>query len=419
MKKQLLAAASIAAATVLLAGCSHASGNAGAEGGSGSTTITFAHWGDNQENATLTAMVAAFEKANPSIKVNANWIQNNYEQQLQTTIAGGTAPTVSQISNTSLASFAETYQPVDVTPGDYYSTNIAASAKYKGKYYETPFTAKTKVMVINKTLFAKAGIPLPSATTPMTPAEFATDAKKLTSGSGSSKIYGSSPLWYMGWLTAEGGAEYNATGTKCTFDSPAALRAANLVGDSQTADGFAPTLLDAQGQDMFDWLSIGRIAMYPDFGPWNISQLATLKNASDFDVVPVPGNGEPMEIDGLGISKTASDAQTTAAKTFVKFMSTNAAAQNLLTTSKASLGLPVVKAAQKSFLAAAPTLNLQSFLAGVDQSKVLPSVKQTTVIETKFTNDLTSRTPVGSGHEDPAKVLPELNAACQSALSGN
>ncbi|WP_157887438.1 extracellular solute-binding protein [Frondihabitans sp. PAMC 28766] len=364
-------------------------------------------------------MVADFETSHPDIKVSANWIQNDYEQQLQTTIAGGTAPTVSQISNTSLASFASTYQPVNLTPSTYSSPNIAASAKFDGKYYETPFTAKAKVMVINKKLFEKNGVPLPSATTPLTPDQFAADAKKLTSGSGKTKIYGSSPLWYLGWLTAEGGSEYNEAGTKCTFDSDAAVRAARLVGDSQAEDGFAPTLLDAQGQDMFGWLSIGRIAMYPDFGPWNIAQLTALKNSSDFEIVPVPGKGEPMEIDGLGISKTASASQTAAAKTFVKFMSTNKAAQSLLTTSKASLGQPVVDSARDSFLASAPSMNLQAFLSGVDQSTVPASVKQATVIESKFTTDLASRTAVGSGKEDPAKVLPELNSDCQSALSSN
>ncbi|MEY9853221.1 multiple sugar transport system substrate-binding protein [Leifsonia sp. EB41] len=415
-KTKFLAALAAAGVLALLAGCSHAPGG-GSDNGSGAT-ITFAHWGNNQENATIKAIVAAFEKAHPDIKVESTWVQNNYEQQLQTTIAGGTAPTVSQISNTSLASFVSAYQPVELNPSAYYSPNIAESAKVDGKYYETPFTVKTKVMAINKTLFEKSGVAVPDASTPMTPDEFAAAGAKLTSGSGKDKVYGSAPLWYQGWLTAEGGSEYSANGKTCEFDSAASTRAADQVIAAQGPNGYAPTLLDAQGQDMFDWLSIGRIAMYPDFGPWNIAQLAGLKNASDFAVVPVPGKGEPMEIDGLGISKTANAAQTKAAKTFVDFVSTDKRAQDLLTTKTSSLGVPVIAAAEKPFRAAAPDLDLKTFISAVDQSKMTPSVKQTTVIETKLTTDLGSRTAVGSGHESPSTVLPELNKACQAALDG-
>ena len=46
---------------------------------------------------------------------------------VQVSMAGGEAPTVSQISNTSLASFADAYREVDLDANDYYSANTAKS----------------------------------------------------------------------------------------------------------------------------------------------------------------------------------------------------------------------------------------------------------------------------------------------------
>src|SRR4051795_11305788 len=120
-----------AALALTLSACGGQSNGAGG----GDTTISFAFWGSNDEAATLKAMVAAFEKANPHIDVKENWIQSDYEQNLQVSIAGQKAPTVSEISNTSLAGFAGAYDKADVDPSSYYSSNIAESMKLDGSYW--------------------------------------------------------------------------------------------------------------------------------------------------------------------------------------------------------------------------------------------------------------------------------------------
>jgi ABC-type glycerol-3-phosphate transport system substrate-binding protein len=414
MKKRILAiAAGAVFAATALAGCSQGGTNASGSG----TTITFSHWGNDQENATEKAMIAAFEKANPDIKVNANWVQSNYEQQLQTQIAGGTAPDVAQISNSSLGQFSSAFATADVSPSDFYADNIAASMKFEGKYYAVPFTVKTKAMAINKTVFEKAGVDLPSDSTPMSPSDYATVAKSLVSGSGATKTYGAAPLGFDQWLTIYGGSQFSADGTKCTYDSDAAISAAKQVIAAQSADGYAPTQAEANGQDMFGWLTTGRLGMFPDFGPWNIAQLAQLPNSSDFELVPVPGKGSSMEIDGLAISKTASADKARAAKKFIDFMATDAAAQKLLTTSKSSLGLPVVDAAKSAALSAAPKQNIKVFFSAVDQSTIAPSLSKTqSNINGTIETDISSKTAVGSGSGSPDTVLPALNAICQAQL---
>ncbi|SIN79091.1 extracellular solute-binding protein [Agromyces cerinus] len=410
MKRSALALACIATIAVAATGCA-------AEDSSGTTNITFAHWGNNQEAATLKAMVAAFEDEHPDIDVELNWIQSDYEQKLQTSIAGGQAPTISQMSNTSLPGFAAAYQTVEVDPSDYYSENFAASMKYDGEYKAIPFVAKPKVMAVNGALFDAKGLERPAADAPMTTDEFAATAEKLTEGAAPDKIYGSARLWYNGWLNAMGGSFYSADGTSCLLDEPVAADTADFIIDAQAPDGYAPTQLDAEGQDMFDWLSIGRLAMQPDFGPWDIAKLAALDDA-DIELVPVPGGGAPMEINGLGISADASGAELEAALTFAEFVSTAPEAQDLLTSAESSLGVPVVEESIDSFLAAAPELNLNAFIVGTDQSTISAAVAKDPQIRAEFDDAIYSRTALGSGSEDPAVVLAEFNETCQSILDG-
>ena len=400
-------------AALLLASCSTAP-----SGGSedGTTVITFAHWGTNAENAALEAMVAAFERSHPDIDVEPTWIQSDYEQKLQTSIAGGRAPTVSQISNTSLAAFAAAYRPVTLDPGDYSAPDIAASMTLEGTAYAVPFAAKTKAMAVNTTVFEEAGVAPPPADAPLTPQQYADLARRVTSGSGAERVYGSAPLRFQGWLTVNGGALYSADGTRCTMGSAIGVQAAEQIIAAQGPDGYAPTRLDAQGQDLLDWLSIGRIAMQPDVGPWDIAKLIALHDPA-LTLVPVPGEGEPMEVNGLGISTTAVGAQLTAAETFTSFMSADPRAQDLLTTKEASLGVPVVDASTTTFLAVAPGLNLSVFVRAVEQSGITASVRPDVEVRTAFNDALMARTALGSGSQDPAVVLPELQEQCQQTLS--
>lgn len=411
MLRKTLAAAIAAGSLVSLAACSSGNG----ETGSNSSAISFAFWGDNAEAATIKSMISAFEKANPSIQVQPNWIQSDYEQKLQTSIAGGAAPTVAVISNTALPTFASAFKPVTVDTSVYYSPAVAKAGDVGGTNYAVPFVAKSKVMAIDRTSFQKAGLPVPSGSKPMSTQDFVTDAGKMTSGTGSGKIYGSAPLWYDGWLMADGGSYYSADGKQCTMGNAAGVRAAETVVNSVATNGFAPTSIAIQGQDMMQWLSQGKVGALPDFGPWNISKIAAL-DTSRFTIVPMPGLGEPMEVDSLGISKSANAAQTTAAQKFTTFMSSNPAAQNLMASKTSALGVPVVKSSLGAFKSVAPKVNLQAFVDAVTNAVTVPYVKNKVQIESTFSTALDSRTAIGTGHEGPAKVLPQLQAKCQSML---
>lgn len=409
MKKSLMIAASAAVIALTLSACSSDSNTT-----DDTTTISYAYWGNNLESATLTSMVEAFEAENDDIDVEINWIQSDYEQRLQTSIAGGQQPTVAQISNHVLPGFANAFAIREIDSSAYHLDAFVTSMTVNGEVRATPFAAKPKVMAINTAVFADAGIDVPSPETVLTVDEFIELGKSLTSGSGSDKVFGSSRLYYMNWLVTNGGGTYTAEGT-CGLDDPIAATAAESMIEAQAADGWTPTQADAEGQDMFQWLSIGRIGMRIDMGPWDIPNLIAA-NDPQIQVMRLPGAGEPMEVTGLGISASASEEEQAAAERFVDFMSTSTVAQDLLTTVEASLGVPVIAESLEAFTDVAPDLNLAAYIEAMNASVIEPGQVNDQQIRSALTEELINRTALGVGNEDPAVVLAEFNETCQSML---
>jgi multiple sugar transport system substrate-binding protein len=403
------------AAVLLAAGCATGSQPAANSGGNDSADISFSFWGTNSEAASLKAIAAAFEQANPGVKVTTNWIQSDYEQKLQTSIAAGTQSTVMEISNTSLAGFAPSFAEQQVDAGKFVQPNISEALKYDGKYYAMPFTAKPKVMAINVDAFKAAGIPLPSATTPLSLDEYRDIAAKLSHGEGKSRVYGASNLWFKGWLTAAGGGFYNADATACTFGDEQGLKTAQYVVDMQK-NRYAPTSLDIQGQDQAQWFAAGRLGTFSDFGPWTIADFAKFSKPN-WTLVPVPGKGFPMEVGGLAISKTASGKQLETAKKFVEFASSNPDAQTQLIQGNTALGVPIITESTGALEKVLPAeRNLAAFTTAMKTGQVSPSVPREAQISGDADKGITSYTPLGSGKEDVAKILPGLNDKCTAAL---
>jgi multiple sugar transport system substrate-binding protein len=404
------------AALLLAAGCAtgtQPAANSG--GGSDNGDITFSFWGTNSEAASLKAIAAAFEKANPGTKVTTNWIQADYEQKLQTSIAAGTQSTVMEISNTSLAGFAPSFAEQPVDPGKFVQPNISESLKFDGKYYATPFTAKPKVMAINVDAFKAAGLPLPSATVPLTLDEFRAVTAKLSHGEGKARVFGTSNLWFKGWLTAAGGGFYNADATACTFGDPDGLKTAQYIVDMQK-NKLAPSSLDIEGQDQAQWFAAGRLGTFSDFGPWTVADFAKISKPN-WTLVPVPGKGFPMEVGGLAIAKNATGKKAETAKKFVEFASTDTNAQNQLIQGNTALGVPIIATATATLEKVLPAdRNLAAFTTALKSGQVSPSVKREAQISGDADKGITSYTPLGSGKDDVAKILPGLNDKCTAAL---
>jgi multiple sugar transport system substrate-binding protein len=133
---------------------------------SSAVTISFTDWDPNQLKIIDLPVIAAFEKANPNIKVNAAQVPYaEYFTKLETGLVSGTAPDVFTMIPNFIDQFEVNHALLNLTP---YITkakiNMAAYAPFAvancsagGHVYGMPWTVDTIGMYYNATDLAKAG----------------------------------------------------------------------------------------------------------------------------------------------------------------------------------------------------------------------------------------------------------------------
>ncbi|HEY4432493.1 MAG TPA: sugar ABC transporter substrate-binding protein [Paenibacillus sp.] len=390
------------------------SSNSGGNSGTPKGKITFAYWGAQSEADAIKQAIDNFKQTYPDIQVESQWIQKDYLTKLQTMIAGGTAPDVMLISGGDLPGFANAFQELKVDGSVFSSPSLLDSMSVDGKAYAAPFIIKPKVMAINVDLFEKNNIPLPSTTEPMTTDEFNDIAKKLTSGEGATKVFGSEPLYLGNWIYAFGGQFYSDDLTKSTLGEPEAIKAAEYMVASKQ-EGIVPNDTEKQGQNMMNWYLGGRIGMFTDFGPWYLPQMAEVQSFK-WDLVPFPGGGGSKEVNGLALSKDSKNAE--AAKIFINHLTQNEEAQKIIGGNKNAYGIPVLSSATSAFEAIYPDKNLKAFVLAAEKQHAQEAQKRTNEIgnEMKAIDDTT---PIGIGQKDVKEVFPQVAEKINKILQQN
>ena len=198
--------------------------------------ISFWYGLGGQLSSDVQQMVSLFNKTHPGIHVTATY-QGSYsgggpeQQKLIAALGAGTAPTMAQIEVHSMPVFASSGHLMNLTSFMHSSKTdntvnflkgMLVSTQYQGQYYGIPFNRSVPVLYYNKTYFKRAGISSP----PITWNQLALDAKKLTKGSGKSKVYGFEPLvdWWPWEATvwSNGGQILSPNLKQALFDTPQA-----------------------------------------------------------------------------------------------------------------------------------------------------------------------------------------------------
>ena len=130
--------------------------------------IQFSYWGAPVEDRNWTAIVEAFEAANPNIVVERIYAPQQYETKLLTMIAGKAAPDVFSLQEEPYITFASKGALLDLTDlfkrdfkeSDYHPTAMSFQL-YEGKYYALPWDVALGHLFYNKDLFDEAGLKYP------------------------------------------------------------------------------------------------------------------------------------------------------------------------------------------------------------------------------------------------------------------
>jgi len=266
----------------------------------GVTTIRFASWGNDVEEANLRKLVVEFEKRHPNIKVEIQitpW--SRMQDKLMISSAGGRPPDVTRISSEWFPAIAAKglLEPLDdyvkrdhYDLDDFYPESIEGWGKWKGKLLEIPTDIDIYAMYYNKDMFDKYHIPYPNWN--WTWSDYLAAAKKLTKDlnhDGQLDQWGTSTdSWWEDYINENGGEIVNADGSKCTLDQPLSYNGLQFMADLINKYHVAPNAEEAANLGQSKLFTTGKIGMNVS-GSW-AAELIYKKEIKTFkyDVAPMP-----------------------------------------------------------------------------------------------------------------------------------
>lgn len=271
-----------------LSGCGQASGNGDTNGAASaglSGDISYMTWGDEAERLLYDQVLKDFMAKNTKVKVNYVYTPSDYNQKLQTMIAGNTAPDVFWLLQSNVNVFAPTgacelldpwiekYPELtkDMVEG------LAKYGQYEGKTYAIPKDWEPIVMYLNEDLFTAANVPLP--TSDWTMDDYIELAQKLTvTKDGKTTVYGAQcDTYWAYWMTYAGnyGGKWFKDG-KSNFSDPNVVKGLSVLSDLVNKYKAAPspatiTAMGGEASSSDQLFVTGKIAMYPS-GRWGTPQ---------------------------------------------------------------------------------------------------------------------------------------------------
>lgn len=292
MKKvcSLFLALSLAAA--LLVGCGSSSSTAspsqtGSSGSDGEKThISFMGWGTDSEIAAYEAMIAQFEEAYPDVEVEYIVVADNeFDTKLQTMIGAGECPDVFYCNIDKMMKYAATGNLYDLT--EYVENNEIFSpdnvwsclndlyrydgeTQGQGSIYALPKDVSAFPIFYNVDLFEAAGVTPPTAENPWDWNDFLEAAKKLTTGEGDNKIYGTGAYSLESAVWSNGAEWLDPTLTEVKITDPAFTEALQWCADLSLVHGVAPTPAESSALSDYDRFKQGKLAMV-GAGTWSLA----------------------------------------------------------------------------------------------------------------------------------------------------
>lgn len=363
-----------------------------------------------------------FEAKNPNIHVNVkviNWSQGL--QTLDTEIGAGHAPNVAIIGTRWLPAFehAGILEPIPkVIPqsflGHFYSGALSA-LKYKGTIYSLPEAASVRLLVYNKSLFAKAGI----ASAPTTWNQLLADAiaiHKKTGAAGygltGSHVETSLGYWYAMW--GFGGHLLNASHTKGALTSKPDVAALTMLDKLIKQGGAEVGVTAATRTNLETQFYANKVAMMID-GPWLPARAE--KDGLKVGITNMPHQpGVPVRNvaieDSWVIFKKGSSAQRKASAAFSQFMFSSSVRTSF---NKTEHFLPVGKTdGSKPVFKGNPVLKyyLKAFAGSTVAEPIVPKFSAISLDVTKAVQS------VYAGSTTPRSALATANSAVNTALAG-
>ena len=293
------------------------------------------HKTDREEDGTIAAMVAEFNKVYPNITVTTEGV-TDYAEDALLRLSTGDWGDIMFIPAVDKAELANYFQPFDTLENMSTAINFADAWEFGGTSYGVPYMANAQGVLYNKAVFEAAGI----TELPTTPEEFIAALQAIKDNTDAIPLYTNYAAgWTMGAWDAYIGTVSEGDNTymnqkfvhdAAPFDDP---------GDGTGIYNLYKILYDAVANGLIeddytttDWegckgmINRGEIGTMV-LGSWAFAQMVEAgENGDDIGYMPFPMtvNGTQYVAAGgdynFAINVNSSDDNKTAAMVFVKWM---------------------------------------------------------------------------------------------------
>ncbi|MFD3918129.1 extracellular solute-binding protein [Streptomyces sp. NPDC058595] len=422
MRRGITATALVATLAIAATACGGDDESTGGKSSSGELTGTVTWWDTStvgSEDKVFKKLAEDFEAKHKGVDVKYVNVpfgeaQNKFKNAAQ---SGSGAPDVIRSEVAWTPEFADLgyLAPLDGTAAlkdeKDFVPQAAASTKYDGKTYAVPQVIDSLGIFYNKKLFKDAGVEVPK-----TIDELKTVSKTIKDKTGKTGMYlrGDDAYWFLSFLYGEGGDLVDAEGKTVTVDSPAGVKAMEVVKDLVDS-GAAKTDATDGWENMQAAFKGGDVAMMIN-GPWAIADTYAgpqFKDKANLGVAPVPagsaGQGAPQGGHNLGVY--AGSKNLDASYAFVEYMS-SAESQAKITT---ELNLLPTRTSVYSQPDVAKNEIVGFFKPVVDKAIERPWIPETGSL---FAPLVTEYTKVLTGQTTPEKGVEATGDSYRKLLKG-
>src|SRR5271165_6678572 len=388
-----------------------------------SPITTSAKYGD-----TRTALINAFEKQYPNIKVSLVSAPTNTDTNratLVTTISGGAAtPDVfmgdviwpAQFGAHQLAVPLSTYLPASYWAQ--FAPGLVQGASYKGQVYGSPLFEDQGFMYYRKDLLAKAGLQ-----PPQTWEQLESDATKLMKDGlvkygfvweGGS--YEGLTCNYMEYLASAGGAATNSDYTKASLDSAAAIQATTFMRSLITSGASPSAVTTFQEPQVMSTFASGNTAFMRNWDyAYADSQVPGTPTVGKVGVAPLPtfsGQQYPgySNIGGWNMYINPHSKNIAADLTFIKWLASDQA-QKVFAVQYSEI--PTTTSVRN----APEVISHNLVLATVPKTKLVPRPAGTPHYPQLSTAIYTNVNSALSGSTSPSAAMSAAQSQANTALS--
>lgn len=390
---------------------------AGTETTEEAVEITYANFnasGGNEE--TLQKMYEAFHEEYPNITVNIETIgYDDYFTQMQTRVAGGTAPDCYELNIENFAAYANKGVLAELTGIDTSGYNATALNAFSvnGKQYGVPGNFSNVVLIYNKDLFDQAGVAYPTDDWTW---DDAMDACEKISALGDD-IYGIyQPITFNEFFKVAaqyGGGVLNADKTEFTINSEENLKAATMMISKITDTNVQPTEAQMGGMGDWDLFESGRLGMIPT-GIWAFN---TFADACDFnwDICVEPGGTQKAtHFFSNALVVNADSDKKEAAATWINWLaSSDTSAQMRI---DAGWDLPAISNEEvlSGYLKLTPPENRQAVFDSLNYLTVAPIIEDYSLMSDIITGKLSL---AAGGEITVQEALDQAQEECSAQIS--